>query len=723
MPSFLAAGQQLNIGDQLTPPTGRTVLIMQDDGNLVLYRVDNGTALWSTNTWGKPVTHAVMQADGNFVLYDDNGKPYWDTGTAGDVGACLLVQDDGNVIIYAHTLSAIGQVWASNTVQSWPPMSAIENVSLVREQSSIIVYLIVGDTKFLIPDTAEFNRLGFDPGEVRTVVDGSLDRFTLQVPYAGPQVRPSDVFFDCGDTENAPPLFGTFYGNCKPSAAIVRRDILIAGWLGNDENYPFVNWAPVGAKDANGRTVTPGVEDIHYNITLDALFLDRMYGANGLSTALSSAVWPGNPFPGSPPGPVQIPFGTGAPLLPYGPPVVTFNSWILPENGPDVHGELNTWHVNDTNPNGFATVHWKGRGQPPTSWINQNWQKYPAWQNVQDNDTWYPFDPLDPEALGQPIQNSNYVLMRGTIWQENNHVTDPTPWNRAPTVGHGGVTEMHPPDWIVRVHEPNQNARLTTWRTALASQDVTGPSIPVNHTITPDFNPSTLGGSLHVRTVRQLIDPRFTNNSTVVNVGEQVFTDHVAVNVTVQPGGSNQARFKGAWLVGWSDIWDQDEAWVDDQTPAGATLFADNETWDWQPGNVFSGSLAHQSALKAGMHQHYFTGAQNPLVVSDPLDILFAMIFLDPDNSPDEVMLQWHTTDWSRAYWGANLLDWGTDGTNQRRYMGPLPPSGEWVRLVIPSLEVGIGATTPVDGMAFTLYNGRATWDYAGVNRPNLPPG
>ena len=68
-------------------------------------------------------------------------------------------------------------------------------------------------------------------------------------------------------------------------------------------------------------------------------------------------------------------------------------------------------------------------------------------------------------------------------------------------------------------------------------------------------------------------------------------------------------------------------------------------------------------------------------------------------------------------------LDWGTDGTNQRRYMGPLPPSGEWVRLVIPSLEVGIGATTPVDGMAFTLYNGRATWDYAGVNRPNLPPG
>ena len=133
MPSFLAAGQQLNIGDQLTPPTGRTVLIMQDDGNLVLYRVDNGTALWSTNTWGKPVTHAVMQADGNFSCFTTTtGSLTGILGTAGDVGACLLVQDDGNVIIYAHTLSAIGQVWALKHSPIMAAMSAIENVSPVR---------------------------------------------------------------------------------------------------------------------------------------------------------------------------------------------------------------------------------------------------------------------------------------------------------------------------------------------------------------------------------------------------------------------------------------------------------------------------------------------------------------------------------------------------------------------------------------------------------------
>ena len=35
-------------------------------------------------------------------------------------------------------------------------------------------------------------------------------------------------------------------------------------------------------------------------------------------------------------------------------------------------------------------------------------------------------------------------------------------------------------------------------------------------------------------------------------------------------------------------------------------------------------------------------------------------------------MLQWFNgSDWGRAYWGANLIDLGTDGTNSRRFAGP----------------------------------------------------
>ena len=86
-----------------------------------------------------------------------------------------------------------------------------------------------------------------------------------------------------------------------------------------------------------------------------------------------------------------------------------------------------------------------------------------------------------------------------------------------------------------------------------------------------------------------------------------------------------------------------------------------------------------------------------------------------PANPPTEVMLQWHDgASWEhRAYWGANTIGWGVDGTASRRYMGTLPAAGQWVRLAVPASQVGLGGKS-VSGMAFTLYDGRATWDYAG---------
>ncbi len=45
--------------------------------------------------------------------------------------------------------------------------------------------------------------------------------------------------------------------------------------------------------------------------------------------------------------------------------------------------------------------------------------------------------------------------------------------------------------------------------------------------------------------------------------------------------------------------------------------------------------------------------------------------------------------------------------------MGPLPAAGQWVRLDVPAAQVGLEGRT-LNGMAFTLVNGRATWDSAG---------
>ncbi|RPH80774.1 MAG: hypothetical protein EHM80_04365, partial [Nitrospiraceae bacterium] len=86
-----------------------------------------------------------------------------------------------------------------------------------------------------------------------------------------------------------------------------------------------------------------------------------------------------------------------------------------------------------------------------------------------------------------------------------------------------------------------------------------------------------------------------------------------------------------------------------------------------------------------------------------------------------EVMLQWNDGTWEhRAYWGANRIAWGDDGTPSRRFMGPLPPAGEWVRLEVAVDLVGL-VDREINGMAFTLFDGRATWDRAGkVCRPVL---
>jgi phosphatidylethanolamine-binding protein (PEBP) family uncharacterized protein len=157
--------------------------------------------------------------------------------------------------------------------------------------------------------------------------------------------------------------------------------------------------------------------------------------------------------------------------------------------------------------------------------------------------------------------------------------------------------------------------------------------------------------------------------------------------------------------------------WVDDSVPAGGTLLFDGgDAWTWLSTNPApdSGSQAHQSAIAAGEHQHYFQDATNTLKI-DAGDKLIVSVYLDPANPPSEIMLQWNDGNFEhRAYWGADKLTaWGTNGTNSRRYMGVLPALGKWVRLEVPAAQVGLVGST-LNGMTFTLFDGRATWDRAG---------
>src|SRR5207253_6858487 len=171
-----------------------------------------------------------------------------------------------------------------------------------------------------------------------------------------------------------------------------------------------------------------------------------------------------------------------------------------------------------------------------------------------------------------------------------------------------------------------------------------------------------------------------------------------------------------------------DVVWVDDAVPAGALPASDGgDAWNWISSNPtpYSGTQAHQSVLAGGEHQHYFYNATATLAVAVG-DSLFSYVYLDPANPPSEVMLQWNDGSWEhRAYWGANLIGWGNDRTVSRHAMGALPAVGQWVRLEVAASVVGLEGHV-LNGMAFTLADGRATWDYAGKSSSagpaNTPP-
>jgi surface antigen len=109
----LQPGQRLYPGDVLYSPAHAYRLIMQGDGNLVLY--SGATALWSSRTAGHDGASAVMQGDGNLVVYQ-SGAAIWNSGTAHHNGASLDMQDDGNLVIYYSGTA----IWSTGTSASSP---------------------------------------------------------------------------------------------------------------------------------------------------------------------------------------------------------------------------------------------------------------------------------------------------------------------------------------------------------------------------------------------------------------------------------------------------------------------------------------------------------------------------------------------------------------------------------------------------------------------------
>lgn len=195
-------------------------------------------------------------------------------------------------------------------------------------------------------------------------------------------------------------------------------------------------------------------------------------------------------------------------------------------------------------------------------------------------------------------------------------------------------------------------------------------------------------------------------------------------NLIVAPvpgGGTNavngtslaSAHVAGGWTLLRKNYPFGDTTWFNDTLPTGAIL--NDEGWNWITSNPtpFVSTKAHQS-VATELGTHYFTSATATLQLGVG-DSIYTWAYLDPANMPSEIMLEWNDgTSWEhRAYWGANNIGRGTDGQSSRMRIGDLPHGGGWVYLEATASAVGLEGKT-VNGMAFTQYGGRVTWDHTG---------
>jgi hypothetical protein len=113
---YLGPGRELDVGQYFYSSNASYYVIMQADGNLVVYRNDgSGHAVWSSNTTGLGGVRAAMQADGNFVIYTAAGRAVWQTASNGPDR--YFTVDDGGL---AQVLTTI-PTWTSNTSDGTSP--------------------------------------------------------------------------------------------------------------------------------------------------------------------------------------------------------------------------------------------------------------------------------------------------------------------------------------------------------------------------------------------------------------------------------------------------------------------------------------------------------------------------------------------------------------------------------------------------------------------------
>jgi hypothetical protein len=130
----IALGTRILPGQSVPSANGSHQLVMQTDGNLVVYSSD-GRALWTSGTAGRGAAF-VAGADGNLAVVNRTGRPVWTSATGGKHAGRLLVQNDGNVVLYRNSG---GVLWATRSIDPFPaPIPGSTTPAMIRAGRTLI---------------------------------------------------------------------------------------------------------------------------------------------------------------------------------------------------------------------------------------------------------------------------------------------------------------------------------------------------------------------------------------------------------------------------------------------------------------------------------------------------------------------------------------------------------------------------------------------------------
>lgn len=150
----LSTGTTMTSNQYLQSADGRYHVLMQSDGNLVVY-APGYMVVWSSSTGGNPGAYVVVQSDGNVVIYASGGTTaLWDSQTAGSYTgiARLTIQSDGRFLGFSsvNTLQWNTGTWVGNP---WPGIgnaTFLGNQLTAGQQMQANQYITSPDGRFVL---------------------------------------------------------------------------------------------------------------------------------------------------------------------------------------------------------------------------------------------------------------------------------------------------------------------------------------------------------------------------------------------------------------------------------------------------------------------------------------------------------------------------------------------------------------------------------------------